>query len=235
MSGKLGREVEDHELVSLSSWIEAERKEDARKGIKVKTPPVQITTPGVAVVEKVTEQETEKKAVEKTPEKEPDSPDNCLKCGAALSKAIAYCQFCGTHTSRHALEQHVGIFLIDLEKDFELMVPQSHGHLEIGCLFIPLLAVATTAFGYFLLPSANLTNAVLFGIPILSLIVAYIWFSLVHNYVFKKQGLLFEQNIEPKIRKFMKDNNLQDIEMLSIAKRKFRKENKLLRHIYQRF
>lgn len=235
LSGKLGREVEDHELVSLNSWIEAERKDDARKGIKVETPSVQIKKPSVAVVEKETIQKVEKKSVEKISEKEPDSPDNCLKCGAALSKEIAYCQFCGTHTSRQALEQHVGIFLLDLDKDFELIIPEYLGHLEVGCVFIPLLAMAATAFGYFLLPSANLTNAALFGIPILSLIVAYIWFSVANNYIFKKQGLIFEQNIEQKIRQFMKEHELRDIEILSIAKRKFKKENKLLKHIYRRF
>lgn len=41
LSGKLGREVEDYELVSLSSWIEAERKEDARKGITNEKPLIQ--------------------------------------------------------------------------------------------------------------------------------------------------------------------------------------------------
>lgn len=235
LSGKLGREVEDHELVSLNSWIEAERKEDARKGIKSEPSPIRKREQ-INSANEVSKQKTATaNIVSEVSEKELETPNNCAKCGAALSKEIAYCQFCGTHSSRKALESHVSIFLQNLDKDFELMIPASHGHLEIGCMFIPLLALVMTIFGYFLLPSAQITNAVLFGVPIFSLIVAYIWLTVANNFTAKKQGQLFEQNIEPKIRQFMKEHNLRDLEILSIAKRKLLKENKLLKHIYRRF
>lgn len=235
LSGKLGREVEDHELVSLNSWIEAEKKEDRRKGIQPEKVSIPKNEKKLEKVEKETIQVKEVKTVEEIVEEPIETPTNCGNCGAALPKEIAFCQFCGTHSSRKSLESHVSIFLQNLDKDFEQMIPASHGHLEIGCLFIPLLALVLTIFGYFLLPSAQLTNAVLLGIPILSLIVAYIWLTLANNFTTKKQGQLFEQNIEPKIRQFMKEHNLRDLEIVSIAKRKFLKENKLLKNIYRRF
>lgn len=235
LSGKLGREVEDHELVSLNSWIEAERKEDARKGIKVEIPSVQIKKQSVAVVEKETTQEAAKEPIENSSEKEMEIPDNCLKCGAALSKEIAYCRFCGTHSSREVLEDHVSIFLHDLDKDFENLIPSSHGHLQIGCIFIPLLALLAATAAYFLLPPLRYRDALVIGIPIISLMVAYIWSSVADNFITKKQGQLFEQNIEPKIRQFMKEHDLRNLEILSIAKRKLLKENKLLKHIHRRF
>lgn len=234
LSGKLGREVEDHELISLNSWIEAERKEDRKKVIKP-AKPVQKNKPNVAAVKVETNRIAEQQKVEEIAEKPIETPTNCGNCGAILPKEIAFCQFCGTHSSRKALEEHVSIFLHNLDKDFERMIPASHGHLEIGCIFIPPLALVLTIFGYFLLPSARLTNAGLLGIPILSLVVAYIWLTVADNFTTKKQGQLFEQNIEPKIRQFMKEHNLRDLEILSIAKRTFLKENKLLKHIYRRF
>lgn len=232
LSSKLGREVEDHELISLNSWIEAEQKEDRRKGIKPEKVSVQKIE---KKLEKKQLQITEAEKVEEIVEKPDETPTNCGNCGAALPKEIAYCQFCGTYSSRQSLESHVSIFLQDLDKDFEQMIPASHGHLEIGCIFIPLLALVLTIFGYFLLPFTDLTSAVLIGIPILSLIVAYIWFTLANNFTTKKQGQLFEQKIEPKIRQFMKEHKLRDLEILSVAKRKLRKENRLLKNIYRRF
>lgn len=234
LSGKLGREVEDHELVSLNSWIEAERKEDARKGIKVEPPSVQIKKQSVAVAKEPI-QEAEKEPIENSSEKETEIPDNCLKCGAALSKEIAYCRFCGTHSSREALEDHVSIFLHDLGKDFENSIPASHDHLTMGCLFIPLLALVAATAAYFFLPPLRYRDALVIGIPLISLIVAYIWSSVADNFVTKKQGQLFEQNIEPKIRQFMKEHDLRNLEILSIGKRKLLKESKLLKHIYRRF
>jgi len=235
LSGKLGREVEDHELVSLNSWIEAEQKEDRRKGIQPEKVSIPKNEKKLEKVEKETIQVNEAKTVEEIVEKPIETPTNCENCGAVLPKEISFCQFCGTHSSRQSLESHVSIFLQNLDKDFELMIPASHGHLEVGCVFIPLLALVLTIFGYFLLPYTDLTSAILIGIPILSLIVAYIWFTAAIHFTAKKQGQLFEQNIEPKIRKFMKEHNLRDLEILSIAKRKLPKENKLLKHIYRRF
>lgn len=235
LSGKLGRDVEDHELVSLNSWIEAEQKEDRRKGLQPEKVPIQKNEKKVEKIEKESNQVTEKQKSEEIAETPIETPTNCGNCGAVLPKEIAFCQFCGTHSSRKSLEEHVSIFLQNLDKDFELMIPASHGHLQLGCVFIPLLALVLTIFGYFLLPSAQIINAVLFGIPILSLIVAYIWLTVADNFITKKQGHLFEQNIEPKIRQFMKENDLRDIEILSIAKRKLLKENKILKHIYRRF
>ncbi len=234
LSGKLGRDVEDHELVSLNSWIEAEQKEDRRKGIQPEKP-MQKVNPNVPAVKIETDQNTEKQKVDEIAEKPSETPTNCENCGAALPKEIAFCQFCRTHSSRKSLEDHASIFLQNLDKDFEFIIPASHGHLQLGCVFIPLLALILTIFGYFLLPSARITNAVLFGLPILSLIVAYIWLTVADNFITKKQGQLFEQNIEPKIRQFMKEHNLRDLEILSIAKRKLLKNNKLLKHIYRRF
>lgn len=233
LSGKLGREVEDHELVSLNSWIEAERKEDKRKGIQPENVSIPKNEKKIVKPEKETIQDSQ--TVEKISEKPIETPTNCENCGAVLPKEISFCQFCGTHSSRTALEEHVSVFLQNLDKDFDNMIPASHGHLEVGCVFIPIFALALTIFGYFLLPSAQLTNAVLFGIPVLSLIAAYIWFTAAIKFTSKKQEQLFEQNIEPKIRQFMKEHNLRDLEILSIAKRKFLKENKLLKHIYRRF
>lgn len=235
LSGKLGREVEDHELVSLNSWIEAERKEDARKGIKNETASVPKSGQIVSKEVHSNQKEATANVVREVSEKESKIPNNCPKCGAALSKEIAYCQFCGTHLSRKSLEEHASIFLHDLDKDFEQIIPGSHEHLRFGCLFIPLLALTGTIAGYFLLPPARATNAFLFGIPILSLIVAYIWLNVTDRILTKKEGVIFDQKLEPRIRQFMKGNNLQDLELLNIAKRNLGEQNKLLKHIHRRF
>lgn len=233
LSGKLGREVEDHELVSLNSWIEAEKKEDRRKGIQPEKVSIPKDEKKIVKSEKETIQDSQ--TVEKISEKPIETPTNCENCGAALPKEISFCRFCGTHSSRKSLESHVSIFLQNLDKDFDNIIPASHGHLEVGCVFIPLLALVLTVFGFFLLPYTDLTSAVLIGIPILSLIVAYIWFTAAIKFTSKKQEQIFEQKIEPKIRQFMKEHNLRDLELLSIAKRKLTKENKLLKNIYRRF
>lgn len=162
-------------------------------------------------------------------------PDNCPKCGAALSKGISRCRFCGTHSSREALKEHTSIFLHDLEKDFEAVIPSFHEHLRLGCFFIPFLALTGTIIAYFLMPEARAKYALLFGVPLLSLIVAYIWTNLVEVILTKKEGVIFSHIIEPKIRHFMHGNQLEPLEFLSLAKQNLLKDNKLLKHVYRRF
>ena len=233
LSGKLGREAQDHELVSLNSWIEAERKEDARKGIKSEIPPVQKS---VQINDK--KEFSEQKAAttnKEVSEKELKTPNNCPKCGAVLSKEIAYCQFCGSYSNRKALEEHTSIFLHDLDKDFEQIIPGSHEHLRFGCFLIPLLALIGAVAVYFFLPPMRYIGALIIGLPIISLIVAYIWINAVDSILTKKEGVIFDQKLEPRIRQFMKGNNLQDLELLNIAKRNLSENNKLLKHIHRRF
>lgn len=234
LSGKLGREVEDHELVSLNSWIEAEQKEDRKKGIQPEKVSVHKNEPNAAVKIE-TNQTAEAKTLEEIAEKPSKTPTNCENCGAVLSKEIAFCQFCGTHSSRKALEEHASIFLQNLNKDFEIIIPASHGQLRSGCFLIPLLALASAAGVYLFLPAVRYTNALVIGIPIISLIVAYIWLNLIDYILTKKENVIFDQKIAPKIKQFMKANNLRDLEILSIAKRSLGKHNKLLAHIYRRF
>ncbi len=235
LSGKLGREVEDHELVSLNSWIEAERKEDARKGIKSEITPVQKSVQFSDKKEFSDKKTATANIVGEVAEKEPEPPSNCLKCGATLSKEIAFCQFCGTHSSRKALEEHTTIFLQDLDKDFEQIIPESHEQLRLGCFLIPLLALVGAVAAYFFLPPMRYTGALVIGLPIISLIVAYIWINAVDSILTKKEGVIFDRKLEPRIRQFMKGNNLQDLELLNIAKRNLSENNKLLKHIHRRF
>lgn len=235
LSQKLGRDVEDHELVSLNSWIEAERKEDARKGIKSETHSVRKTEQINSRNEVPTQKAVSANIVGEVSETDLETPNNCSKCGAALSKEIAFCRFCGTHTSREALEKHTSIFLHDLDKDFEYIIPGFHEQLRLGCFLIPLLALVGAAAVYFFLPPMRYTSVSVIGIPILSLIVAYIWLNTTDHILTKKEGVIFDQKLEPKIRQFMKGNDLQDLELLNIAKRNLGEHNKLLRHIYRRF
>ncbi|MEK7722977.1 MAG: hypothetical protein AAB336_01385 [Acidobacteriota bacterium] len=228
LSSKLGREVEDHELVSLNSWIEAERKADEKKGIKPEKPLIQRRE------QSVVKNKAKNEPIEVS-EPQTESPDNCPKCGAALSKEISRCQFCGTHSSREALKEHTSIFLHDLEKDFESIIPSYHEHLRFGCVFIPLLALTGTLIAYFLMPDSRASYAFLFGVPLLSLIVAYIWMNMVDVILNKKEGVIFNHFIEPKIRDFMSRNQLEPLEFLSLAKQNLLKDNKLLKHIYQHF
>lgn len=238
LSGKLGREVEDHELVSLNAWLEAERLTDARKGINpAKKSPVlrseRKTAP--AAEDNLKQITTEKKAVAPVPKESFEPPDNCPKCGAALSKGISQCRFCGTHSSRRALEEHAAIFLHDLEKDFEEVVPAVHGALRLGCFLIPLLAVTATVTAYFLLPPDDFGYSQAFGIPVLSMIVAYIWLNAVDAILTRREGLIFEREIKPKILEFSSANRLQSLELVGIAKRHFDKDSKFMAHIHRRF
>ncbi|MCD9185435.1 MAG: zinc ribbon domain-containing protein [Pyrinomonadaceae bacterium] len=233
LSGKLGREVDDHELVSLNSWIEAEQKEDRRKKIKPENVSIPKNEKKVVKPQKETIQNLQ--TVETNIEKQIDTPNNCENCGAALSKEIAFCQFCGTHSSRKSLEEQTSIFLHNLDKDFDLIIPASHEQLRLGCFLIPLLALTGAAAVYFFLPSMNFKNALVFGIPIISPIVGYIWLNVTDHILTKKEAAIFDRKLEPKIRQFMKGSNLQDLELLNIAKRNFNEHNKLLKHIYRRF
>lgn len=235
LSGKLGRPVEDHELVSLNTWIEAERKEDARKGIKSEKSAAQVSKPRVANKTSINYQEATANPAAKVPKQQKETPDNCRKCGAALSKEISYCQFCGTHSSRKALEEHVSVFLDNLKKDFEDAIPAFHEQLRFGCLVIPLLALTGTVIAYFLMPQARATYAFLFGVPLLSLVVAYIWMNVVDLILTKKEAVIFNHFIEPKIQQFIRGNQLQPLEFVSLSKRHLNEHSKLLKFIYRRF
>lgn len=234
LSGKLGREVEDHELVSLNSWIEAERKEDRKKGVKSENSQVQ-TSASIVKRDEGAQKEVAPGVVKEVSAQRKDSPDNCGKCGAALSKEIAYCQFCGTHSSRKALEEHTAIFLDNLKKDFEDAIPAFHEQLRFGCLVIPFLALTGTVIAYFLMPQARATYAFLFGVPLLSLLVAYIWMNVVDLILTKKEVVIFNHFIEPKIQHFIRGNQLQPLEFVSLAKRHLNEHGKLLKFIYRRF
>lgn len=234
LSAKLGREVEDHELVSLNSWIEAEKREDRIKGFKTEKAAVQNGKQ--KVVQKVSaNNQATVNSVEEVPKRRKETPDNCRKCGAALSKEISHCQFCGTHSSRKALEEHASAFLDNLKKDFEDAIPAFHEQLRLGCIFIPLLAITATVIAYFVMPGAQVTYAFLFGIPLLSLLVAYIWMNVVDLVLTKKEGLIFNHFIEPKIQHFIRGNQLQPLEFVSLSKRHLNEHSKLLKHIYKRF
>lgn len=233
LSGKLGREVEDHELVSLNSWMEAERRTDLKKGITAEKPLILKSEQKVAPV--IKEKPTEKNAVTQIPEVSFEPPNNCAKCGAALSKGISQCRFCGTHSSRKALEEHASIFLHDLEKDFDAVVPAFYSALRLGCFLIPLLAVTVTITAYVLIPRENFGYALVFSIPILSMIVAYIWLNAVDAILSKREGMIFERATKPKIRLFMDEHHLKPLEVIGIAKRHFDKDSKFLAHIHRRF
>ena len=143
MESELGRQVEDHELVSLNSWMEA-KPEAGKEQIPVSAPVAEKTpktseiltrTEKLAVLQQSFEEEVKKLA------------DNCPACGAALSKSLPYCGFCGHHASRKALETHCALFLVDLEKEFDDKLPARHAAVRLGCVWTILGGIAIAGIG----------------------------------------------------------------------------------------
>ncbi|MBK8813354.1 MAG: hypothetical protein IPN69_21870 [Acidobacteria bacterium] len=225
LSDKLGREVQEHELVSLNSWMEAESESNDNNGKSLAQKPEQSPV----------KNETMENVVNEDSEQAQQRPNNCPNCGAVLSKGISRCRFCGVHLSRKTLEEHASIFLHDLEKDFDRVIPGFHEHLRLGCFFIPVAALTGTAIAYLLLPDTTTKFVSLIGVSVLSLIVAYIWLNLVDSLLTKKEGVLFHHFIEPKIKHFISENQLEPLEFVNIAKQSLNKYNKLLKHIFLRF
>ena len=225
LSNKLGREVQDHELVSLNSWMEAESRsnDNSSKSLAQKSEQSHVKN------------EPLENVVNKDSEQEQNRPNSCPNCGAVLSKGISRCRFCGSHLSRKALEQHVSIFLDDLEKDFNRVIPGFHEHLRLGCFIIPLLTFTGAVIAYLLLPDTKTKFVSMVGGSVLSLIVAYIWMNLVDSILTKKEGVLFHRFIEPKIKQFISENQLEPLEFLKIAKKDLTKYSSLLKHIHHRF
>jgi hypothetical protein len=232
LSSKLGREVEDHELVSLNSWIEAEEKsENKRTDFKRKTVDYKSNDKKSSsnkaknkVVDKT------KKAVAAAPEK---LPNNCLNCGAVLSQGTARCGFCGTLLSRKLIEENCAVFLLDLEKDFESSIPASHQSLRLGCFLIPVLAFLTMFFfgGFFV--AQDLFCGVAVGSMVLSLILAYAWNHWTDKILTRRENSLFDQIFTPKIRQFMTRAEWQPLEFLSVAKSHLDENSELLKQLHR--
>jgi len=235
LSSKLGREVADHELTSLNSWMEAEKKaEEKRTGFKRKI--VNYETADRAEAAPASgEQKTPFAAVEMIAAPPEKRPDNCPNCGAVLSKELGYCQFCNRHVSQREIEQHCAVFLFDTQEDLISRTPPHYRLLKTAAWFVPL--VVFTA-----LPSMNIFAEYLMS-PCASLIIAAaialaVRFGLnylAENYLTKTDAANFDFLYAPQIKSFVARHKLQNIEFLSIARCHLEKDSRLLKQIHRRF
>ena len=229
MENKLGRQVEEHELVSLNSWMEA--KPEAGETKNINPVPAKSSTKiqikptfkeKVAVLEDDYEKESKKLA------------DNCPACGAALSKSLPYCGFCGQHASRKALETHCALFLVDLEKEFDDRLPARHAAMRLGCVWTILGGVGIAGIGILLTNSKD-------GFTILacaaanSAMIGYLFTYIAEKSLDRKEAVIFQQWITPKIRQFMRKNNLKQVEFLGIAEKHSNGNSSFVKYLFRQF
>lgn len=231
MESKLGRQVEDHELVSLNSWMKA-KPEAGKEQNSVSTPKAEKTPPKTSEI--LTR--TEKLAVlRKDFEKEVKKlADNCSACGAALSKSLPYCDFCGHHASRKALETHCALFLIDLEKEFDGKLPARHAAMRLGCVWTILGGIAIAGIGILLTNSKD-GCTILASAAAISAIVGYLFTYISEKWLDKKESAMFQELIAPKVRQFMRQNNLKQVEFLGIAKKHSNENGSFVKYLFRQF
>lgn len=243
LSSKLGREVADHELISLNSWLEAEKKaEEKRTAFKHKivnyeiadrteaapasgeqTPPIADApdTPISAAVEGIA-----------APEKR---PNHCPNCGAVLSKELAYCRFCNTHVSQREVEQHCAVFLFDTQEDLISRTPPRYRLLKTSAWLVPLVVfVALISSNIFVKqlfnPCAMLTSA-----AAIAFAVRFALNYLTESYLTKTDTAHFDVLYASQIKRFIARYRLQNIEFLSIARCHLEKDSRLLKQIHRYF
>lgn len=232
LSSKLGREVEDHELVSLNSWIEAEEKAtDKKTAFKRKT--VDYTSANKTSPDS---KKPVKNSVENTSViREKELPNNCPNCGGVISKGTPRCEFCGTELSRKTLEENCAVFLFDLEKDFESLIPASHSNLHLGCFAIPVFTFLIMFFAGGFLLSQDLYCGVAVGAMVVSILLSFVWSNWTDKILGRRENELFDQTILPRLRQFVARNDWQRLEFLAVAKSHLEKDSSLLKQIHRVF
>ncbi len=233
LSSKLGRPVTDHDLVSLNSWLEAEKNaEEKRKIFKRKI--VNYET-DERVESASTKQKTLVNSVEANAALPEKRPENCPNCGAALSKELGYCEFCDSHVSQREIEQHCAVFLFDTQEDLISRTPILFRLLKTAAWFVPLILFAV-------LISANIIGKQISNPCVMLSVAAAIAFTarfalnyLAENYLTKTDNANFDFLYAPQIKSFVNRSNLQNIEFLSIARCHLEKDSRLLKQIHRRF
>lgn len=226
MGSKLKRQVDDHELLSLNSWMKAE----------------EMSTPKLDILEKLRSKalpNAENNANVVFPlgldfEEAAPMTQNCYNCGAVISKSLAICNFCGNHQSLKAVEAHCAAFLLDLEEDFTASTPFKVRFLEASIYAVPLLFFGSLETLLVINMGLGACANLFVGLAA-TVVIGTVWNSICQKIIDKEKNQRFEQMFASRIVGLLTQLNLRPIEMLSIADSRFEKKSDLLKQIHRRF